>query len=186
MSKKGLAVILPGIGYHKDKPLLYYASKMMRSKGYEIVSIDYDHMPKNIKGDAEQMKKAAEIAYEQTEKQLENVIFSEYEDVVFIAKSIGTVASAKFIDDRKIAAGQIWYTPVTATLSIPADDVIAFIGDADPWSDGEKLKDIAKEKGILMFSYSDCNHSLECGDAERDIEIIADVMKKTREYLERI
>ena len=53
--KKGLAVILPGIGYHKDKPLLYFASKLMKAKGYDIINIEYSDMPKDIKGDAEKI-----------------------------------------------------------------------------------------------------------------------------------
>ncbi len=185
MGKKGLAVILPGIGYHKDKPLLYYTAKLMRSKDYDIICIEYSGMPEKIKGDAGMMKKAAEIACEQTANQLDGVDFSEYDDVVFIAKSIGTVASARFVDDKKLSVRQVWYTPVTATFSIPAKDVIAFIGDADPWSDVEKLKGIAAEKGITMYSYPDCNHSLECGDAQKDIDTLADVMKKTKKYLKR-
>ena len=41
MSKK-LAVIFPGIGYHTDKPLLYYSKKLAKTKDYEVVEIKYD------------------------------------------------------------------------------------------------------------------------------------------------
>lgn len=30
-----MAVFFPGIGYHCDKPLLYYAQKLAAEKGYE-------------------------------------------------------------------------------------------------------------------------------------------------------
>ena len=53
--KNRLAVILPGIGYHKDKPLLYYATKLVKAKGYKVICIDYSGMPKDIKGDAAKM-----------------------------------------------------------------------------------------------------------------------------------
>ena len=39
--KNRLAVIIPGIGYHKDKPLLYYATKLVKAKGYKVICIDY-------------------------------------------------------------------------------------------------------------------------------------------------
>ena len=181
---KKLAVIFPGIGYHKDKPLLYYAAKLVQSMDYEVIHIEYSDMPKKIKGDAAKMQKAAEIAFSQTEEQLKDVRFSDYEDVLFIGKSIGTVALAKYISDHKIHSRQIWYTPVEATFLFGTNsDVIAFIGDADPWSDVEKVKETAKAQGIRMHSYPDCNHSLECENVLRNIDIIKDVMSISEDFI---
>ena len=89
MSRKKLAVIFPGIGYHKDKPLLYYATKLVKGTGYDVINIEYHDMPEKIKGNETMMKKAVEIAYAQTEEQLKDVECSEYDDVIFIGKSIG-------------------------------------------------------------------------------------------------
>ena len=33
---KKLAIIFPGVGYHKDKPLLYYSSKLVKGLGYDV------------------------------------------------------------------------------------------------------------------------------------------------------
>ena len=178
-----LAVIFPGIGYHKDKPLLYYATKLAQKAGYEVIGTTYHDMPQKIRGNVEMLKKAAMLAYEQTEEQLSHVSFPDYEDVLFIGKSIGTVALSKYAADRQIRAGQIWYTPVEATFSYTSKDVISFIGDADPWSDVSKVKRLAKEKAILLHSYPDCNHSLECDDVDRNLEILRDVMQKTDRYI---
>ena len=40
---KKLAVLFPGIGYHCDKPLLYYSKKCLSAYGYEIIDkwVDY-------------------------------------------------------------------------------------------------------------------------------------------------
>lgn len=183
---KKIAVILPGIGYHKDKPLLYYGIRIASNMGYEIHCMEYHDMPQKIKGDAQMMQKAAEMAYEQTCAQLEEIKFDEYDNILFISKSIGTVVSAKYVAEHKLNAGQIWYTPVEATLSFGAKDVVSFIGEKDPWSDVKTVINIAKEQGIVLYSYSDCNHSLECDDVDRNIEILGDVMKKTREYISLI
>ena len=32
MEENKLAVLVPGIGYHRDKPLLYYATKLLKNK----------------------------------------------------------------------------------------------------------------------------------------------------------
>ena len=63
-------------------------------------------MPKDIKGDAVKMKMAAEIACEQTKEQLKETDFGIYEEILFIAKSIGTVAAAKYVGDHSIEAEQ--------------------------------------------------------------------------------
>ena len=181
MSK--LTVVLPGIGYHKDKPLLYYSSKLMMNLGYEVISIEYHDLPSKVKGDKAMMRKAFELAFAQCEEQLSGVDFSGYEEVDFIGKSIGTAVVAKYVSDHKLSARQVWYTPVEETFAFGSEDVIAFIGDDDPWSDVEHVKSVANDMGIPLHSYPECNHSLECGDVGRNIEIVGDVIKKTDQYI---
>ena len=36
---KGLAVFFPGVGYHVDKPLLYYSRKIAAQLGYETADV---------------------------------------------------------------------------------------------------------------------------------------------------
>ncbi len=181
--ERKLAVLFPGIGYHKDKPLLYYATKLVQKAGYDVIHVEYHDMPQKIRGNAEMMKKAAYLAIEQTEEQLKDVAFSDYDKVLFIGKSIGTVVLAKYLADHKVQAKQVWYTPVEATFSFPAKDVVAFIGDADPWSDVDAVKEKAAALGIPLHSYPDCNHSLETGDVSTDTRIIHEVMELTEAFL---
>ena len=47
MSDKKLAVIFPGIGYHTDKPLLYYSKKIARQHGYDIVELSFHDIDKD-------------------------------------------------------------------------------------------------------------------------------------------
>ena len=185
MNEKKLAVIFPGIGYHKDKPLLYYASKLVQNKGYDIINIEYHDMPQKIRGDEAMMRKAAMLAYSQSEEQLKDVDINGYDSVIFIGKSIGTVALAKYIHDHTINARQVWYTPVEATFLFDSKDVLAFIGDADPWSDVDKVKAMAREQGIPLYSYPDCNHSLECDSVDQNLVNIRDVMSKIAEFIDK-
>ena len=46
---KKLAVIFPGVGYHTDKPLLYYSKKLASRNGYEIVEVPYGKFPKGVR-----------------------------------------------------------------------------------------------------------------------------------------
>ena len=63
--------IFPGIGYHCDKPLLYYARKLVQEYGYEkIVMQEYSYNGKNIRGDKKKIQEAFECLYAQAEKKL--------------------------------------------------------------------------------------------------------------------
>ncbi|MCR5222375.1 MAG: alpha/beta hydrolase [Lachnospiraceae bacterium] len=181
--KKKLAVIVPGMGYHKDKPLLYYAAKLAAAKGYERVWVEFHDLPVFDKKNPAVIQKAGETATAQTEEQLASVDFDKYENVLFIGKSIGTATMAKYIADHGITAKQVWYTPVEQTVSFGAKDAVAFIGDADPCSDVPSLIKMMEGMGISVHSYPDCNHSLECEDVDRNLEILRDVMQKTESYI---
>ena len=184
MIEKMIAVIFPGIGYHKDKPLLYYATKLALGKGYEVIDITYHDMPQKIRGNETMMKNAAELAFAQSKEQLAKMDFNEYDQVLFIGKSIGTIASAKYASDYEINAKQIWYTPVEATFSKQKKNVVAMIGEEDPWSDVDVVKKLAKKNQIKLFSYAECDHSLESTDVDRNLINLRDVMIKTKEFLE--
>ena len=97
---------------------------------------------------------------------------------------IGTIAAAQFAAECDANIRQIWYTPLEATFAIGSHcPCIAFLGEDDPWSDVEKVKQMAETLHIPMDTYSGCNHSLECGDVLRNLEILQDVMEKTAVYL---
>ncbi len=179
MSTKKLAVFLPGIGYNKDKPLLYYSAKMAVNKGYEVIHVEYHDLPQKVKGDQSKMQAAAEIAFSQMEEQLKDVDFFAYGEALFVGKSIGTYLAALYVSKHKLDARQIWYTPLEATFSFDSKDVLAFIGDGDPWSNVDKVKQMAKEMEIPLYPYEGCNHSLECENVMRNIRVLEDVMGKT-------
>lgn len=95
MKEKKLAVIFPGIGYTADKPLLYFSRKIATLHGYDEKIMAYTGFPPKIKGDRARMEQSFRIALEQSLEMLKDVDFSEYEDVLFIGKSIGTIVAAK-------------------------------------------------------------------------------------------
>ena len=50
------AVFFPGIGYHCDKPLLYYSRKLAQECGYEeTIALSYTYDGGNIRGNEEKM-----------------------------------------------------------------------------------------------------------------------------------
>ena len=90
-----ICVLFPGIGYTTEMPLMYYPGKMTLGLGYEHVRLKYKDLPSGIKGNKELIQKAFDMAYEQSMQQLKDINWSEYSEVLFIGKSIGTAIAAK-------------------------------------------------------------------------------------------
>ena len=178
-----LAVIFPGIGYNFDRPLLHFAEKQALHYGYEIRHVTYSGFDKKgMRGNAQKMKSAFQLAMEQTERQLDDVSWDKYERIVFISKSIGTVAAAHYAERHGIAAVQILFTPFPETFEGAAiDQGLAFHARTDPWMDDGETVRAAEEAGVSMICYPEGNHSLETGDVIRDIDTLADVFRRTEE-----
>lgn len=187
-STNKLAIFFPGIGYHCDKPLLYYSRKLADEAGYKsILTLEYSlagsNITGNIRGDREKMQQAFSYLYEQAAKQLSSINWQDYDEIIFISKSIGTVIASAFAQHEKISCRQILYTPLCETYDFHPQNAIAFLGTSDPWSDIEKVTDISGEQKIPLFLYPDANHSLETEDTLRNIKTLQDVMEETKRFL---
>ena len=78
-----LAVFFPGIGYHCDKPLLYYAKKLTQQCRYEeCISLSYSYDGGNIRGNQQKMQQAFEALYAQAEEKLADVDFGKYSEIL--------------------------------------------------------------------------------------------------------
>ncbi len=174
---KKLCVLFPGIGYHCDKPLLYYTNKLAGSLGYEVIPLKFAGFDKA--GDA------GEQALGFAEEQLSGVDFGGYDRVVFVGKSIGTVACLAYREKRAAAAEAVLLTPLTQTFGFPAQDCTAFHGTADQWAATADIERLCAENGVILHEYPGANHSLETGDTLADIAAIADVMAGLKDILSR-
>lgn len=184
-----IAVVFPGIGYHCDKPLLYYSKKMMRQLDFEIKDVPYGGFDskKNIRGSADGMQAAIDHAYREAEKILKDVDFSRYSGITFISKSIGTVVAAKYAREHQIKTAQIYYTPIEATFDYVEDaNGVAFSGTKDQWVDYHTVAEKCHEHKIPLQLIENANHSLETGDFYRDLAILNKVMDRSWKYVESL
>lgn len=180
-----IAVCFPGIGYHCDKPLLYYSRNIARELGYQNQkNISYIYSAGNIRGNDQKMKEAYDTLFLQAEAELADISWSDYDDILFISKSIGTIIAASYAQKYGLNhAGHILYTPLVQTYLFKPVHAIAFIGTADPWSDTDEILRLSDANHIPLTVYEDCNHSLECGDTLKNLEILGDVMRRTRDFI---
>lgn len=178
-----LAVIFPGIGYHTDKPLLYYSKKLAKEQGFEILSVDYSGFDLSIKGNPDKMKEAFLSALSQAEDILKDINFSDYKKVLFISKSVGTAVAGAYADKHSVDTCNIFYTPVEQSFSVMNNPGIVFHGNDDPWLKHETFISCIKKTGYPYYVIDKGNHSLETGDAVQDIKNMTYIMEKTREYI---
>ena len=187
MSMAKLAVIFPGIGYTCDKPLLYYAEELAVQSGFECKRIAYA-LPgeTRIRGNLEKMEEAFRILYARAEECLADVDWKQYDEILFISKSIGTVIGAAYAQKLSgIPIRHVLYTPLEYTFDHHPQNAIGFLGTADSWCVPAEVLRRAKEQGIPMHVYEGVNHSLEAGDALADLDRVKDVMEKTKQFLEK-
>ena len=182
MSK--IAVYFPGIGYHCDKPLLYYSRNIACALGYKNYrNVSYTYHAGNIRGNEEKMKEAYETLFSQSEAGLADIVWSEYDDVLFISKSIGTIIATSYAEKYELKhARHILYTPLAQTFHFAPTNAIAFIGTADPWSDTDEIIRLVDANHISIAVYEGCNHSLECADTLKNIENLKDIMQRTMDF----
>lgn len=181
-----LAVIFPGIGYHTDKPLLYFSKKIAKEQGFNVVEVNYGGFETGIKGNKEKMRNAFLSALNQTEEILKDISFSDYEQVLFISKSVGTAVAGAYANNHDLHTHNVYYTPVDYSFEVMNNPGIVFHGNDDPWLDHDIFKDKIKVIGFPYFVIDKGNHSLETGDVETDIENLRYIMKKTKEYISQI
>lgn len=177
---KKIAVIFPGVGYHTDKPLLFYSKKLAKQAGYELVEVPYKDLFKNATDPDKKLEAAFHSAFAQTEELLKDVSFGECEDVLFISKSIGTVVASAYAQKYGLEVEHILYTPVEATFSFAPKNGIVFHGTADPMADTDMVKRCCQERRLPLYLVKNGNHSLETGDVLRDLEILKTVIEETK------
>ncbi len=176
---KKLAVIFPGMGYTKDRPLLYHSREILEHEGFEIRYIEWNDLPKNT---------FTEPACTKAAEQLDNMDLEGYEEIIFVSKSIGTVASSTYVAEHDLDVRQIWYTPLLEAFDACGSEarnssIIAFIGTDDERSNVSQVRIKANLLGIELHMYEDCGHSLERDDDAGTQDVLDDVMKITSEYI---
>ena len=184
---KKLAVFFPGIGYTADKPLLYYSRKLAAELSYEVLTLSYGGFPKKPKDDPEKLKACFRLAADQAAEQLEEVRWKHYDEIVFVAKSIGTAVAADLAAKCPVKERIrfVLYTPVEKLFSFPLGEAVAFTGGADPWVGGaeSRVPALCRERGIPCLLIPGANHSLETGDLHTDLQTIIAVMESTGRFL---
>lgn len=172
-----LAVFFPGIGYHCDKPLLYYSAKIAGQYQYEVCRVSYAGLGKAI-------DEALAGAICQAEQCLQSVEWKKYEEILFVSKSIGTAVACAYAKKHGIRCRNIYYTPLEETFDFAPQPGIAFHGTKDSWAGTAVVSEKCRQHNLPLYIVEEGNHSLEAvDDVRRSLRILSDVMERTLDYI---
>jgi dienelactone hydrolase len=184
-----LALILPGLSYSCDMPLLFYPARLMIQRGAAVLQVhsDYTQAPFQSASKAEQARWLAEDAQAALKAGL---AAGDFHNVVLIGKSIGTLALAS-LAAAGVEAASIWLTPLQrqphlVEAALQQKGPALFIGSSsDPTFDPAQLQRIqaaGKGEGLVV---SGANHSLEIpGDVFASLEIMHQALESLQAFLD--
>ena len=179
-----LAVLFPGIGYTNDRPLLYYSAYVARHAGYDVKKLEFTGLPDGVFNDEKKIMQCFEMSLNQATQALSGIDFSQYVDVIFISKSLGTAVAAVYASKHDTGARHIWYTPLDKSLSLAKPGTgIAFHGTSDPWADTSVLSGICEKRNIPLHIIENANHSLETGDLATDLTILDNILSSITDFI---
>lgn len=175
MNKK-LVVSFPGGRTGSEVPLLYFGAKHFENAGYEKLFINHP-----MSGD-----NSFEAIYRNAESIVRKIKYEEYEDIVFIAKSLGTEIACMLKEEYKISASLVLFTPLNETLPyIHKDNQILLLaaGDKDRYLSTNILQELCEKENIPYYIEPGVGHRMEViNDMGRDLEIIGNVLGRLPVY----
>ncbi len=80
-------------------------------------SLNYTYDGKNLRGNEEKMRQAFDSLYIQAENSLKEIAFDQYEQILFISKSIGTIIASAYAEAQQ-SCRHILYTPLKGPMHL--------------------------------------------------------------------
>jgi hypothetical protein len=190
---RGLAVLLPGLRYTCDMPLLYYPTKLFLQRGFDVLQLHTNYASPsfgNLSPDR-QIDWMGEDAWGSVHAASDQ---RSYDHLVLVGKSIGTLAMSVLVlkHPELRARPTIWLTPLfrlplveqaTQQLGGPA---LYVAGSGDNTFDSERLNYLLASSPAEALVYEGADHSLEVpGDQERSLDILKGAMAGIASFIDR-
>lgn len=189
IGSKTLMVLLPGLGYTNDMPIMFYMNETALNRRYDVLQINYDYrsVPRETSAEEWSARMLADVR-PTIDAALAN---GNYTNIILAGKSIGTRVMATLLAhgfDK--ATAYIWLTPLfvsepvrkAAMEHLPS---LAMFGDADFAVKDAPLADIAKA-GVELVIQPGGDHSMMVpGNIPESINDLARAMHELDTWLAR-
>lgn len=191
-----LAIILPGLSYSGDMPLLYYTRLLLLQRGADVLQLDTSYASPNFQKATRQEQAMwlgadATAAVKAGRAAQPDHAASMPQRLILAGKSIGTVALAYLVSSSEPDATTVWLTPllrqpliVQAVLQCNGP-TMCIAGTGDATFEAAALESI-QAAGAEVMIIEGANHSLEIpGDIFQSLKNLNTVVQGLAGFLDR-
>lgn len=167
------AVLLPGVRYFSQAPLLWFAREAVQARGWSVVEVD-ERAPDD--------REPFEWMRDQAQRALEAAAGAEL--VVVVGKSLGSAAAPM------VSGPAVWLTPllirpeIVEALGSATAPALLVGSPADPtWGNGT----VPDNPALEVLELPGLDHSLQVsGDPLASLDVLRTVTERVGAFLERL
>jgi hypothetical protein len=188
-----LAVLLPGLGYTSQMPVMYYPCMALLVSGADVLRADYNYIGRPdfmALAPDERRKWAATDAVSVCDEAMKQR--KQYDRITLVGKSIGTAAMGHLITTISSLPNLqcLWLTPLLKNEQLLSQikrvkhRALFITGTSDPYYDKANLDDLLKTTGGESVVIDRADHSLEIdGDPMKSLQALELIMKGILKFL---
>lgn len=169
-----VAVFFPGQNYSCELPLLYYTGKSAYDAGHDLLMLEYGYQSARTAFEEAKVDQLIHECYTSI-----NQIINDYNDVVFVSKSLGTYIAGKTAElfkERSIR--HVFLTPIRSTIPIIEKfGGLVVSGTKDPVFHEDDIEHIEGFPNTEVLRIKDANHILEVSDLHQSLKILKNLVK---------
>lgn len=187
-----LAVMLPGIAYTCDHPLLYYPARLLLDGGADVLRVEYSYNADATFRSAAPDEQGGRLHADTSAACRAALAERPYERITLVGKSLGTLAMSQLLTEEVALAGAaaVWLTPlvrlprVRERIARWGGRSLFVIGSADAHYDPAALKEVEQATGGESVIVEGADHSMEIpGDMARSLEALQQVMRAIERFM---
>lgn len=190
VGSKTICFMFSGSGYNYDNPLFYYSTMVMLQNKIDIVHIHYSYDEQTMKKTIEEITK---IMMDDINPMILEVLKNgQYNDTIFLGKSLGTIPIANDLmkRDEFLKSKMILLTPLLRFDSI-FDSIfnsqhqgLLVIGDKDHHYNLNQINQLSNSN-LKIDVVQNANHSLDIGELQttNSILVLSKIMERLQETI---
>ena len=177
-----VVLVFPGEGYKCTMPLLYYPSKLLFEKGYDLIWLEYDYKSKRQWDSLTDDQQIAWMTFDAAAAYAAVLKKAHYKEIVLIGKSLGSFHLTALSNLYPGIKHNIWMTPpwesnfVYPTMKKFWKNSLYVAGTADPYYSKARADEIEKLGGSTLV-IEGVDHAMEEKDSHKSLEVLERIIR---------
>ncbi|OMF21476.1 hypothetical protein BK133_28340 [Paenibacillus sp. FSL H8-0548] len=178
-NNSSVVVFFPGQNYSCELPLLYYTSKSAYDAGHDLLLLEYGYQSARKTFEESKVDNLIQECYKTI-----NQIINNYENVVFVSKSLGTYIAGKTAElftTRSVR--HLFLTPIRSAIPlIEKHGGLVVCGTKDQVFHENDIEQIEGFSNTVVLRIKDANHALEVDDLCQSLEILKTLVEDSNRF----